>query len=64
MLVNYLVTDRVPETLDSSFGIVMGSLRQVEQSFSSFSDKILPYLMTFQSAAAPSVHSILKIHQI
>ena len=35
-------------------------LKQVEQGFSSFYAKFLPYLMNFQSSAVPLVHSTLK----
>ena len=37
---------------------------QIEQGFSSFFAKVLPYLMIFQTFAEPSAHSTLKNRQI
>ena len=42
----------------------MGFLRQVEQGYSSFSDKFLAYMMIFQSFAAPSDRSTFRNYQI
>ena len=42
----------------------MGLRRQVEQGFSAFFAKFLPYLMIFKSSAAPLARSTLKNHQI
>ena len=60
-----LVMDRVLEMRVLVFGSAMEKwvLRQVEQGFSSFFDKCLPYVMIFQSSIAPSVRATLKNHQ-
>ena len=58
------MTDRVPETWVLGFEFwkrcVEMSLWQVEQGFSSIFDKILAYLMIFQSFAVPLACSSLK----
>ena len=56
---NLLMMDRVPE-ISRKMG-----LGQVEQEFSSFFAKFLPYLIIFQSFTVPSAHcSTLKNNQI
>ena len=66
-----LKTHFLPDSLYPKIGFLgtqnqpkMG-FKQVEQGFSSFVVKFLPYLMIFQSSIAPlEVCSILKDHQI